>query len=124
MNLVIYSYYEIDDIGSSPEYFWIRSGDNLYPFDPFSSMPAKRGEAMDEIDFINWGHSRNGVSGNEIEISSYIIEGDWSPKRLVIIEFEDVNRGMEWYNSEEYSQALRLRHKSAQTNLVFIEGVS
>ena len=78
LNSGIYSYYEIDDIGSSPEYFWIRSGDNLYPFDPFSSMLAKRGEAMDEIDFINWGHSRNGVSGNKIEISSYIIEGDWS----------------------------------------------
>ena len=53
-----------------------------------------------------------------------IIEGDWTPKRLVIIEFEDVDKGMEWYNSEEYSQALKLRHKAAQTNLMFIEGVS
>ena len=60
------------------------------------------------------------VRGGEMEV----IEGEWSPKRLVIIEFEDVDRGMEWYNSEEYSQALSLRHKSAQTNLVFIEGVS
>ena len=60
------------------------------------------------------------VRGGEMEV----IEGEWSPKRLVIIEFEDLDRGMEWYKSEEYSQALRLRHKSAQTNFVFIEGVS
>ena len=60
------------------------------------------------------------VRGGEMKV----IEGNWSPKRLVIIEFEDLDKGMEWYNSEEYSQALRLRHNSAQTNLVFIEGVS
>lgn len=60
------------------------------------------------------------VRGGEMKV----IEGDWNPKRLVIIEFEDADRGMEWYNSEEYSQALRLRQRSAQTNLVFIEGVS
>ena len=42
----IYSYYEIDDIGSSSEYFWIRSGEKLYPFDPFSAMPAQWDEAI------------------------------------------------------------------------------
>ncbi len=78
INSGIYSYYEIDDIGSSPEYFWIRSGDRLYPIDPFSAIPADWEDAKDEADFIQWGHSRNGISGNDIEISSYVIEGDWS----------------------------------------------
>ena len=78
MNSGIYSYYEIDDIGSSSEYFWIRSGDQLYPFDPFSAILADWEDAKDEADFIQWGHSRNGISGIDIEISSYIIEGDWS----------------------------------------------
>jgi len=53
-----------------------------------------------------------------------VIEGVWSPKRLVIIEFADADKAMEWYNSEEYSHALKLRHNSSATNLVFIEGVS
>ena len=78
MNSGIYSYFEIDDIGSSSEYFWIRSGEALYPFDPFSAIPADWEDAKDEVDFIQWGHSRNGISGNDIEISSFIIEGDWS----------------------------------------------
>ena len=78
INSGIYSYQEIDDVGSSSEYFWIRSGEELYPFDPFSAMPANWEDAKDEADFIQWGHSRNGISGNDIEISSYIIEGDWS----------------------------------------------
>ena len=53
-----------------------------------------------------------------------VIEGAWRPKRLVIIEFDDADKAMEWYTSEEYSQALKLRHNSSATNLVFIEGVS
>ena len=53
-----------------------------------------------------------------------VIEGVWSPKRLVIIEFGNVDKAMEWYNSEEYSHALKFRHDSSATNLVFIEGVS
>ena len=53
-----------------------------------------------------------------------VIEGVWSPKRLVIIEFGDVDKAMECYNSEEYSHALKVRHNSSATNLVFIEGVT
>ena len=32
----IYSYYEIDDIGSSGEYLWFRSQDELFAYDPYS----------------------------------------------------------------------------------------
>jgi uncharacterized protein (DUF1330 family) len=53
-----------------------------------------------------------------------VIEGAWRPKRLVIIEFENVDKAMEWYNSDEYSRALKVRHNSSATNLVFIEGVT
>lgn len=50
------------------------------------------------------------------------IEGDWTPNRLVIIEFESVARAKEWYYSEEYAGPLKLRHQSANTNLTIVEG--
>ncbi len=50
-------------------------------------------------------------------------EGDWNPKRLVIIQFERMARAKEWYDSEEYRGPKALRHKSANTNVILVEGV-
>jgi len=52
-----------------------------------------------------------------------VIEGSWQPKRLVIIEFENLEKARRWWNSPEYNEAKKLRHKSARTNVVFIEGL-
>jgi uncharacterized protein (DUF1330 family) len=38
------------------------------------------------------------------------LEGDWSPKRLVILEFENTARAKGWLNSPEYRAARQLRH--------------
>jgi uncharacterized protein (DUF1330 family) len=46
-----------------------------------------------------------------------------SPKRLVILEFETAARAKEWLDSKEYSAARALRHKTAQSNLIVVEGV-
>ena len=78
INSGIFSIYEIGDIGSSPEYFWIRSGAEFIPFDPFSGLPADWEDAQNEVDFIDWGHSSQGNAGYELEISKYSIEGDWT----------------------------------------------
>lgn len=51
------------------------------------------------------------------------IEGDWTPNRLVIIRFDSVARAKEWYYSDDYKGPMALRHKSATTNLVIVEGV-
>ena len=73
----IFNIYEIDDLGYSSEYVWIRSMDDLYPFDPFTARLAKWEDAKNEIDFINWGYSKFGISGKNIDMSSFLIEGDW-----------------------------------------------
>jgi uncharacterized protein (DUF1330 family) len=52
-----------------------------------------------------------------------ILEGDWSPKRLVILQFENTEKAKKWLNSPSYSQVKLLRHKAARTNMVAIEGV-
>lgn len=52
-----------------------------------------------------------------------ILEGDWSPGRLVILEFENSEQAKKWLNSAEYSQPRQLRHKTATSNMVVIDGV-
>ncbi|HLO30595.1 MAG TPA: DUF1330 domain-containing protein [Anaerolineales bacterium] len=51
------------------------------------------------------------------------LEGDWSPTRLVILQFEDLEQAKRWLNSTEYSRARTLRHETAISNMVVIEGV-
>jgi len=50
------------------------------------------------------------------------LEGDWLPTRLVILEFESVERAKAWLNSPEYAPVKALRHRAARTNMVVIEG--
>lgn len=50
------------------------------------------------------------------------LEGDWAPTRLVVLEFEDVARAKQWLESPEYREARHLRHQTAMTNMVVIEG--
>ena len=51
------------------------------------------------------------------------LEGDWSPTRLVILQFEGIEQAKSWQNSVEYSQAKGLRHETAISNMVVIEGI-
>jgi uncharacterized protein (DUF1330 family) len=50
-------------------------------------------------------------------------EGEWIPNRLVILEFESVERARQWLDSPEYSAIKHVRHEAAKTNMVVIEGV-
>lgn len=51
------------------------------------------------------------------------LEGDWSPTRLVILEFEDVERARAWWASEEYREPKALRQAVSDTQMVVVEGV-
>ncbi len=52
-----------------------------------------------------------------------VLEGEWQPKRLVILQFDSVERAKEWLHSQEYADARTLRHQHAKSNMVVIEGV-
>ena len=56
--------------------------------------------------------------------STTTLEGEWSPKRLVIIEFPSVDQARAWADSPEYAPARRLRQISATSNLIVVEGVA
>lgn len=51
------------------------------------------------------------------------LEGSWVAKRLVILEFPNAARAKEWLNSKEYSAARALRHKTAESNMIIVDGV-
>jgi uncharacterized protein (DUF1330 family) len=52
-----------------------------------------------------------------------VLEGDWRPKRLVLLEFEDVDAAKRWYDSPEYQEVRRLREGAATLHMVAVEGL-
>ena len=59
------------------------------------------------------------VRGGKTEV----LEGDWQPKRIVVLQFESVERAKDWLNSEEYREPRKLRHHTAKTKMIVVEGV-
>jgi uncharacterized protein (DUF1330 family) len=54
---------------------------------------------------------------------SIIQEGEWIPKRIVIVEFPSYEIAKEWSNSGEYQKAIELRKMGAKTNAIIVNGV-
>ena len=52
-----------------------------------------------------------------------VLEGDWNPPRLVLLEFDDLEAARRWYDSPEYRDARRLREGAAKLRMVAVEGV-
>jgi uncharacterized protein (DUF1330 family) len=51
------------------------------------------------------------------------IEGQWSPRSIVIVEFPDIDRARAWYRSPEYARALEVRDQALRRNLILVDGV-
>ena len=52
-----------------------------------------------------------------------VLEGDWSPTRLVLLEFDDLDAAKRFYESETYQAAKKLREGAARLNMVAVEGL-
>lgn len=52
------------------------------------------------------------------------LEGDWQPRRVVIIEFESMVQARAWWDSPEYRPVRDLRHQTARTRMILTEGLS
>jgi len=59
------------------------------------------------------------VRGGKTEV----LEGNWQPRRIVVLEFESAERAKEWLNCEEYREPRKMRHRTAGTNMILVEGV-
>ena len=55
--------------------------------------------------------------------ATHLLEGDWAPPRLVILEFESVEQAKRFYASPEYQAARQQRQGAAQMNMLVVEGL-
>jgi uncharacterized protein (DUF1330 family) len=60
------------------------------------------------------------VRGGKVEP----LEGGWSPKRLVALEFPSLEQAQKWYRSPEYAPLIKLRQKASRGKLLIVEGAS
>lgn len=52
-----------------------------------------------------------------------VIEGDWVPDRLVVIEFADAAAARAFFDSADFAALKEIRARSADANVVIVEGV-
>jgi len=52
-----------------------------------------------------------------------VLEGEWEPRRTVILEFPTMDRAREWWNSEQYREGKALRQAIARSTILLVEGV-
>ena len=69
-------------------------------------------------EFINKHGGRYIVQGVEPEI----IEGDWHPDRVVILEFPSKEKAREFLDDPEAQSLFAIRHKSTISKLILAEG--
>ena len=50
------------------------------------------------------------------------LEGDWTPNRIVVLEFDSVERAREWWSSTEYAGPKKLRQSASLGRLIVVEG--
>jgi uncharacterized protein (DUF1330 family) len=53
-----------------------------------------------------------------------ILEGNWQPGRMVVLEFDDSDKAKAWWASEAYATAKAIRQSAAHTNMLLVEGYS
>jgi uncharacterized protein (DUF1330 family) len=52
-----------------------------------------------------------------------VLEGDWQPPRLVLLEFDDLEAARRWYESQAYQEAKKLREGAARFRAIAVQGI-
>ena len=58
------------------------------------------------------------VRGGDLEP----VEGEWAPKRMVVLEFPNMTTLKKWYNSADYQNIIKDRPDNSLGNMIFVEG--
>lgn len=53
-----------------------------------------------------------------------VTEGDWSPNRLVVIEFADYETAEAFVNDPEYQSAKAIRQEASTGSMLIVDGAS
>ena len=57
--------------------------------------------------------------GGELEVLE--ADKEWTPGRMVVIEFPDMSALKDWYNSADYAPIREIRFRSAKSTLVAVD---
>lgn len=52
-----------------------------------------------------------------------VLDGAWTPRRLVVLQFDSVGEAKAWRTSTDYAEAKKVRERCARVNMVLVEGV-
>ena len=52
------------------------------------------------------------------------LEGEWSPERIVVLEFPSADLARRWWSSEEYREAKGIRQSASEGRMILVEGVA
>jgi uncharacterized protein (DUF1330 family) len=52
-----------------------------------------------------------------------VLEGDWSPQRVVVLKFKDRAACRAYYESETYTRAREAREGAGSINMIAVDGV-
>ena len=69
-------------------------------------------------EFIKKYSGRYLVQGVEPEV----MEGDWKPERVVVLEFPSKEKAKEFLEDPEAKSLFAIRHKSTTSKLILVEG--
>lgn len=59
------------------------------------------------------------VRGEDITV----VQGDWNPSRIAMIEFPNLDAANSWIHSSEFGALQEILDKSSETNIVIADGV-
>jgi len=52
-----------------------------------------------------------------------VIEGDWQPTVIIVVEFPNTELANTWYESNEYAPALAIKPRAMDRNMILVEGI-
>jgi uncharacterized protein (DUF1330 family) len=56
--------------------------------------------------------------------AAQVLEGDWEPGRIVVIEFPSMDAALEWFNSDAYQELAAIRREASAARILVVEGAS
>jgi uncharacterized protein (DUF1330 family) len=54
---------------------------------------------------------------------SEVLDGDWTPRRLVVLQFDSFEKAKQWRTSPEYAEAKKVRETCARATMVVVEAL-
>ncbi|MGH7776995.1 MAG: DUF1330 domain-containing protein [Candidatus Dormibacterales bacterium] len=51
-----------------------------------------------------------------------VLDGDWQPNRVVVLEFPDAEAVRRWHGSPEYQAIIGIRHQNSKGGIALFEG--